>query len=625
MATTPIRRWRRMTAIALAPMLAAAAVAASPAFAADDDTSDATLVVGKVGLNDIPHLNPLDSGWVVQGEINHLMYDPLIRWSQEDFTPAPGLAEDWEVSDDGLTWTYHLNPDATWSDGEPVTAQDVVFTIDLMQTNDILNSRHGGLVDQMTSVEALDDHTVEITTDEPSAIMNHLNGLMPMPEHVWSEIDDPGEYTGEPGQPTSGAFQLTEYSPGERVVLTANENYWDEPVAYDELVFQSFETTEAAVQALQQGEIDFLDNLNPEQASALESNEDVTVSIQPSRHLENISFNTGARTKDGEEFGDGHPALTDPVVRQAIHHVIDKEQLVDIILDGNGTPGVSWVAPIFSEHFWDPGDERFEVSAERGNELLDEAGYDERTDDGIRIDPESGEPLNFRLQYHSDRPAYADIVDFLVDWIGELDIAVEPTPMETVPLNEELDAGNYDISTGGWNYGPDPSEDLAYLTCDRLPDEPEPTDLTFDFYCNEEVDALWEQQLRATDSEERAEAVKELQQIVYRDSPQIILYYDHAIEAYSNDWTGFGMLPESGGTIARQQGDYGYTQAVPADMAEDAAAGDGSADDGDDTAAASDDDGSNTGLIVAIVVVALIVIGGAIWLVRRRATAHERE
>ncbi|NED98491.1 ABC transporter substrate-binding protein [Phytoactinopolyspora alkaliphila] len=626
------RRWRQTAALAAAACLPAVALAA-PAAHASDDASDVALVVGKVGLNDIPHMNPLDSGWVIQGEFNNLMYDPLIRWNQEDYTSAPGLAESWEVSEDGLTWTYHIDPDATWSDGEPVTADDAKFTFELLQTNEVFNGRHGGLVNQMTSIEAPDDQTLVVTTEEPSAIMNHLSNTMIMPEHVWSEMENPEEYTGEPEQPTSGPFHLTEYTPGGRVVLTANPDYWAGPVAYDQIIFQSFETSEAAVQALQQGEIDFLDGLNPEQAAALEAADGITLNIQPSRHWENIGFNTGARTKDGTEMGDGHPALQDAAVRQAIHHVIDKERLVDVILDGNGTPGVGIVAPIFSEMFWDPGEETVEVSVDIGNQILDDAGYDERDSNGIRIDPESGEPLNFRLLYHSDRPTYADIQDFLVDWISELDIQVEPIPMESTPLNEETAAGNYDIAFGGWNYGPDPDEDFAYHTCDRLPDEPEPTDLTFNFYCNEDFDALWNEQKHETDPAARAEIVQEMQRIIYEDSPNIILYYDHAMEAYSDEWTGFGMLPSSGGAIARQQAAYGYAQAVPAD----AQTGEASGDDGeagadadgdadDDAAAASDDGDSNTGLIIGLVIAGLIVVGGiAFWVTRRRATAEERE
>ncbi|WP_165985183.1 ABC transporter substrate-binding protein [Streptomyces sp. YIM 98790] len=577
-----------------------------------------TLVVGKVGLNDIPHLNPLDSGWVIQGEINNLMYDPLIQWGQEDYAPTAALAERWEHSEDGLTWTYYIDPDATWSDGEPVTAQDATFTFELLQNNEVFHERHGSLVDNMASIEAVDDKTLVITVEEPSALMNHLNNTMIMPEHVWSGIENPEEYLGEPGQPTSGAFRLTEYSPGERVVLTANENYWAGPVAYDELVFQSYETTEAAVQALISGEIDLLDQLNPEQTAALEAEDGISVNIQPSRHWDSIGFNVGARTRDGTPMGDGHPALTDPAVRRAIHHVVDKERLIEVIHGGNATPGVSIVPPIFTAHFWDPGEETVEVSAELGNQLLDEAGYTERNGDGLRVDPESGEPLSFRLYYHSDRPSYADIQDFLVDWVAGLGIELRPEAMETTPLNEQVEAGNFDIAFGNWNYGPDPDEDFAYHTCDRLPAEPEPTDLTFSFYCNEEFDALFRQQKQEPDLDARAGAVRQMQQILYRDTPQIIFFYDFAMEAYSDEWTGFGMMPASGGSISRQQAAYGYEQATPVAAAEDGEGGEAAGD-------SDDDGGPGAGLVIAGLVAVLLVAGAVVWTLRRRRTADDRE
>jgi peptide/nickel transport system substrate-binding protein len=593
---------------------------ADGAVAQDDDT-EYTLVVGKVGLHNIPHMNPWDSGWVIQGELNNMMYDPMIRWSQEDYSPAPGLSElpEYVENEDGTwTWTYRMNPDATWSDGEPVTADDAKFTFELLQSDEIFNARHGTLVNAMTSIEAPDDHTLVITTAESSATMTHLNNTMIMPEHVWSEIENPGEYTGEPGQPTSGPFELEEYSPGERVVLTANEDYWDGPVAYDKLVMQNFETTEAAVQALQSGEVDLLDGLNPEQAAALESNPDITVSIQPSRHWDSLGFNTGARSADGEEFGDGHPALKDVTVRQAIHHVINKERLVEVIFGGSGTTGVSIVAPVFSEHYYDPGADTVEVSADLGNQLLDDAGYDERDSDGIRIDPESGESLAFRMLYHSDRPYYADIKDFIVDWIAELDIAVEPIAMDSTPLNEETEAGNYDLAFGGWNYGPDPDEDFAYHSCSRLADDTEPNGLTFSFWCDEDFETLFEKQKMEPDLDARAEQVREMQRIVYEEAPHIILFYDYAVEAYSNDWTGFGMLPAAGGSITRQQGSYGYGGATPVELAEDDGNGDGAASD-------SDDGGSSTGLIIGAVVVVLLAAGGGYWFLQRRRTAEDRE
>lgn len=585
-----------------------AAAPGAGAWARDGDDARRTLVVGKVGLDDIPHLNPLDSGWVVQGELNNLLYEPLIRWGQDDYAPAPGLAEHWEFSADGLTWTYHVDPDATWSDGEPVTAHDAAFTFGLLKSNEVFHSRHGGLADAMASIEVPDEHTLVITTEEPNALMAHLNNTAIMPEHVWAGLEHPDAYTGEPGQPTSGPFRLTEYRPGERVVLTANEDYWLGPVAYDRLVMVDYATTEAAVQALQNGEIDLLDSLNPEQAAALQATDGIAVNIQPGRHWEAITFNTGARTRDGRRFGDGHPALRDPAVRQAIHHVVDKERLIEIILGGHGTPGVGIVPPVFSAHHWDPGPDTVEVSAEAGNALLDEAGYGERTADGVRIDPASGRPLSFRLLYHSDRPAYADIQDFLVTWTSELGIEVTPLAMETTPLNEATGAGNFDIAFGNWNYGPDPDEDFAYHSCERLPDAPEPTDLTFAFWCDEEFEAAYQAQKREPDPAARAAQVRRMQRIAYTQTPQIILFYDHAMEAYSKNWTDFGMLPADGGAITRQQGSYGYAQARPAAPGQDGGRDRGPA-----------------GPIAAGAVAAAAAAGTSLWIRHRRRTADERE
>lgn len=545
-----------------APMLA---LTSPPAQATDAATH--TLVVGTSGLGNIPHMNPLDSGWLLQGEFNNLMYVPMIRYSQDDYSPSPGLAIEWgPAADDPLTWTYELDPDATWSDGEPITAHDAKFTFDMLIENPVFNGRHGELVNNFESVEAVDDHTLVITIKEPSALMNHLNGtaIMIMPEHAWSEMDDPAEYFGDPGQPTSGAFELTEFSPGERVVLTANEDWWGGDIAYDEFVMQNYESPEAMVQALIAGEVDLIGGLNPQQYESLQDVEHVTTSSGPGRRWHAIGFNTGAQTQDGEEFGDGHPALRDSAVRQAIHHVIDKQRLVEVVRDGHGVPGVGLIPTIFSQYAYDPGEDIVEVSADIGNQLLDEAGYTERDDNGVRIDPESGRPLVFRLTYHSDRPDYAIIKDFIVDWVAELDIVLDDIAMESTPLNEAYNAGNFDITFGGWSVDPDPSADLAYHTCARLPETVEPTDLTFAFWCNEEYDSLFDAQQTETDPEARAELVQQMVALAYHEAPQIELYYENQLEAYNSErWTGFETQPTAGGMIREQKGAFGYLSATP--------------------------------------------------------------
>lgn len=560
---------RRLALLVTAATLSVPAALAAPTVTSAQEDAAHTLVVGTSGLGSIPHMNPLDSGWLLQGEFNNLMYVPLIRTSQDDYSPSPGLALEWGPAEgDPLTWTYELDPDATWSDGVPITAADAKFTFDMLMQNEVFNGRHGELVNNFESVEAVDDHTLVIKITEPSALMNHLNGtaIMIMPEHAWSELEDPAAYLGEPGQPTSGAFELTEFSPGERVVLTAVEDWWGGDIAYDEFVMQNYESPEAMVQALIAGEVDLVGGLNPQQFEALEGEDHITTSSGPGRRWHAISFNMGAQTQSGEAFGDGHPALQDIAVRQAIHHVIDKERLVEVVRDGHGVPGVGLIPTIFTQYAYDPGEDLVEVSADIGNQILDEAGYTERDDNGVRIDPASGEPLVFRLHYHSDRPDYAIIKDFLVDWVAELDIVLEDIAMESTPLNEAYAAGNYDITFGGWSVDPDPSADLAFHTCARLPETVEPTDLTFTFYCNEEYDTLFQAQQTETDPAARAAIVQQMGAILYEEAPQIELYYENQLEAYNSDrWTGFETQPTAGGMIREQKGAYGYLSATPVD------------------------------------------------------------
>ncbi|MDB1087908.1 ABC transporter substrate-binding protein [Streptomyces sp. ACA25] len=615
MARTSDRSFLKRSAVATVACGVALSMALADGARAQDEGDKHTLIVGTYGLDNIPHMNPLDSGWLIQGEFNNLMYDPLIRWSQDDYSPSPALAESWEPSDDELTWTYRIDPDATWSDGEPVTAHDAKFTFDLLRDNTTFNSRHGDLVDNFTSVEATDDRTLVIEVEEPSAMMAHLKGVavMIMPEHIWGELENPEDYMGEPGQPTSGAFRLAEYREGERVVLTANEDYWAGPVAYDELVMQNYETPEAMVQALQTGEVDLIGGLNPQQYEALEAVDNITTSTGPGRRLQSLGFNTGARSKDGEEFGNGHPALQDPAVRRAIHHVVDKERLVEVAMGGHGVPGVSYVPPIFGDFAWEPGADQVEVSAETGNQLLDDAGYQERNADGVRIDPESGRPLEFRLFYHSDRPTYAIIQDFLVDWVEELGISLEPVAMDTTPLNEEQEAGNYDIAFGTWSAGPDPGSTLVYHTCDRLPDEPEATDLTFSFYCNEDYDEMYRAQDRESDLEARAEIVRDMQKLLYEEVPAIQMYYENQLEAYnSDDWTGFGTQPTDDGMIREQQGAFGYESATPAGL-----------ENGGGEAAGDTGSGAAPWALGAALLV--LLAGGGYLLMQRRKTADKRE
>ena len=213
-------------------------------------------VVFSVGDDNKPDsLNPFVGIEAPSYYIWAFSYDLLVDFSQEDLGPAPGLAESWEVSDDGLTWTYQLREGMKWSDGEPITANDVVYTYNRVIDDNIgMLKGYLTLVDEITVV---DDLTLEIKTTKPTPLMTSVF-IYIMPEHIWSDISDEEAKTFENVPAVgSGPYTIEESVEGQFVRLEANENHWGGRPEVDEIIYRIFNNADAAFQALKSGEIDY--------------------------------------------------------------------------------------------------------------------------------------------------------------------------------------------------------------------------------------------------------------------------------------------------------------------------------------------------------------------------------
>jgi peptide/nickel transport system substrate-binding protein len=604
--TRPVFRRLATLAGTAAALALPAALLAAPAAQASDETDADTLVVARG--QSIDSLNPYFTRNVIDGEVILMTYETLVRRSSEDFGYVPGLATEWESSDDGRVWTFTIRDDSQWSDGEPVTAHDAAFTYQLLIDDEDIHARHFDFASKLQSVAATDDNTLVITLTEPTPQI--LSAAYPIvPRHIWESIDNPAEYeNNDPPLVGSGPYQMVEHVTEQFIRFEANEDYWDGAPAFDELVFQYYSSDDAQVAALESGEVDVVGygSLTPAQYHALDGQEGITVSAAQNRRFVSLVLNPGARTMDGEEFGDGHPALQDVQVRQALHTAINKAEIVERVLDGFGDPGVGPVPPIFESLHWDGGDELVEFDLDEANRILDEAGYAPGPD-GIRMMPDGSEPLAFRLYAHSDNAAYASITQFLEGWWEELGIDITVESIEQGPLNDLVYLGEYDIAFSGWGISPDP-DFLAMHTCSALPSVTDGSERAHEtFYCNPEYDALQEQQTRETDEAARAELIKEQQRILYNDAPQIYLYYQNQLEAYnSNKIEGMAVQPTDGGLITGQSTFlWSYFTAQPA--------GGGLG-------------GASAGVLIAVIVIVVLVAAvAAIYLLRRRSTAEERE
>ncbi|HEY0641436.1 MAG TPA: ABC transporter substrate-binding protein [Pseudonocardiaceae bacterium] len=590
-------------ALVIGPGLAPAGAPAVPAAQAQGEV---TMRVAHA--QEIDTLNPFTAVFLVSTQIGRLMYEFLTVNSAESSSPEPGLAESWESSEDNLTWTFKIR-EAKWSDGQPITAKDAAFTYNLIMSNEAAATANGVAVANYESVTATDDRTLVIKTKTPQASM--LSSEVPIvPEHVWSKVTDIEAFQNTEAFPAvgSGPFVLTGYQQGQSTTLKANDNFWRGRPKVDVLQWVKYENADAAVQGLRKGDVDIAYRLTPAQFDALKSDGNITTNDGRNRRFTEITLNPSNPKPDGTVFGNGNPVLKDVKLRQALHHAIDVDTILDKVKQGHASAATQIIPPVYPDWTYTPDDSKLrKYDPAKANALLDEAGY-ARGADGTRTDKQ-GQPINLRLLVTSDRQADVQSAEYIKEWFGEIGIGVTVDTKSSNESSDDQNAGNFDMAFTGWSVGPDPDSMLAQQTCKVVG-----TELSDSNFCNAEYDALYAQQLAELDREKRKELVQRMQEILYDNVSAIVLTYDNELEAYRSDrFTGFQKQPADGGVITGQNGYWGYYSANPVTADEAADAGEG--------------DSNNTVLIVGGIVTTVAALAVVALLVSRRrgANADERE
>lgn len=591
--------------------------------AAEDDD------IFRVGvLQDIDNLNPFKGITAAAYEAWALMYDGLTGYAAEDFAPTPRIAESWEQSEDGLTWTYKIRQGVTFHDGEPLTADDVAYTFNRIMDGRLEKTNYGSYVAQIKTVKATDDSTVVMKLKNPTPLMERL-AVPILPEHIWSEIDDEEirQYANEPdsdppGGVGSGPFILTDAREGQFYRFTSNEDYWAGAPNIGGVEYRLYRNADAMVQALKNGEIDFADDLDANIFAALEGTEDIEARSSIYYGFNYLTFNSGAALTDGTSIGTGHPSLQDPQVRLAIHHAVDKEALVDRTLDGRGTLGTTVIPPLYPEHA-EP-DDPVTYDPDEANRILDEAGYPLGSD-GIRTMPDGSDPLVYQLYARSNSETSQTTIKFLQGWLEDIGIDSTAETVSESRLYEIAGEGTFDMYEWGWVVEPDPDYQLSTFTCGQFSYEDGGTvyaGLNDSFYCNEEYDTLYEQQSTETDRDARAEIVQQMQLMAYDANAYIVTEYYDYLQAYRSDrFTGFVPQPEPDGAILFQYGTYSYLNIEP--VTEENSSG--SAAGGVSASGSGSDSDSNTGPVIAGLAGAAVLGGVGLWLFARRRRSADSD
>lgn len=602
-------------------------------------------LVLKAGTDqDLQVLNPFNSILVVDFEVYTLNYDLLVNFGP-DLEPSPGFADDWDVSADGLTWTFHIREGMKWSDGTPATSEDARYTYQLaLDANDKSNASEDGyylgqgylepylLNAGMTAVSAPDPQTLVVTTEFANTLL--LQAYMPiLPKHIWSQytIDDIAGYSetpflNEPPIVGTGPYQVVDWQPGEFIRFARNPEYWGDKGAAEEVILLTFESSATMVEALKSGEVDYVRGILADQFDALKSEPDIQTVVGISNGYSEIAFNTKGNT---EGYGGSTSALTDPAFRDALAWGIDQEKLVEVTLGGYGVPGSTVVPPFHTRWHSAPDNPRtFDIA--EANRRLDAAGY-ERDADGDRLDAE-GKKIVLRVTWPDSEKEHATDADFIKGWWAELGIGVDAYETEEGKLLEDLvppvsgGPANFDIELWGWVGDPDPTSLLNVLRTEEI------GSFSDSFWSNARYDELFLEQRAEADVAARQAMIKEMQELAYAEAPYIIMYYDAELHAYRTDkFAGWRNQPTTGGTPLFGYGSGGYNVLTDASIVptpEPTQPGTPSAAPSAAASPAPSGDGTGGGdagppyLVVGIAVVAVVIVG---FLVLRRKPASAED
>ena len=493
-----------------------------------------TMRVGYAGSPDT--LNPgaavLAESYIMFG----LVYDTMYQL-QLDGTFKLGLAESMQVSDDALTYTFKIRDGVKWHDGEPLTAEDVVFTYNLYANTE----GYPWMADYTTyfeNVAATPNNEVVLTLSE--AIPNldsQLVFLYVLPKHIW-ENEDGYEFENT-AMIGSGPFKMVEYKQNEFVHLAVNKDYFGAVPKVDEVIFQTFENQDALVQAIKTGQVHMITEMPNTAVATLrdDPNVEVVTGAPFAPGVTDIIINqvTPENCPPGDGICTGHPALLDRNVRLAMAHATDKQKIIDVVLLGLGTPGTE-LLPDGLGIWYNTDLKDYEYDVAKANQILDDAGYVDADGDGVRDMPDGSRDLTFRINWPSDSIDSPRMAELLSEMWGDIGIKLEAQAMDPDALTAACcPAFDFDIMLWGWGSDPDPSLLLSVMTTDEIPTGSSETG-----YSNPTYDDLYTKQAVELDQAKRVEIVWQMQEITHNDVVYIIPFYSQNVQAFRKDrFTGW--------------------------------------------------------------------------------------
>jgi peptide/nickel transport system substrate-binding protein len=487
---------------ALAVSLALAASAGSPAGGAP--VNGGQLRVGAVASADT--VLPIFAH--TQGAVNDIsfMYDTLVNVDPA-FNIVPWLASSWDISKDGLTYTFHLRKGIKWSDGTPLTADDQVFEYELTM-NPALAAPYKADYDIVASVKAPDKNTVVFRLKEPNgSFLANLPGSAahaPLPRHIYGKIPPGQMKTTDFSQHlvVSSGYTLKEWKHDDHLLLAANPLWWHGRPHIDEIYIKEYQSNPAALIALQHGDVDTSFFLTTPMWLALKDDPRYNLIHNPADNFNQFVPNLK------------NPILAELKVRQAIMYGWDRKTEADKLFHGQDVPAVS---PIPWAQTWafDPQTEKaYPFDPKKAASILDADGW-KMGPDGYRH--KNGKTLQFTTGEIAGSEISIQSFELFQANMKAIGIKTDAVSLEFNVFYQREQQGDFDLDSGGFGGGADP-DPFIFLSSKSVP----PNGLNYGHYQDPEMDKIINQARQTSDRKQRAALYKKLQQLFVERLPTLV-------------------------------------------------------------------------------------------------------
>ncbi|CAA9211906.1 MAG: Dipeptide-binding ABC transporter, periplasmic substrate-binding component [uncultured Blastococcus sp.] len=425
------------------------------------------------------------------------VYDTLVVPHAEDLTMEPSLAESWETSEDGLTWTFALREGVTFHDGSNFDAADVVYSYRRIIDEELANSYRFASV---RSVEAPDAQTVVLGLTRPTpnllSLIGAFKGMAILPEGAARDLDLTTEANG------TGPFQL-ESSDASSTVLTAYGDHWGGAPGIDGVEFRYITEPAAALTSLRDGEVEWTDNVPPRQVESLSHDEDVELARTPSVDYWYMSMNYAR-----EPFGN-------PQVRQAIATAVDRAEVTEAARVEAARPNQTAIPEgSFFHQEYAP----FEPDEDAARALLEEAGV--------------STPITMGLMVTDEFPESVTAAQVIAGQLEPIGITVEVEVLDFVTWLDRQDQGNFDALMLSWLGNIDPAD---FYEAQHITDGSS----NYQGYSNPEVDRLLTEAATETDQDARKELYGQAAKLIVDDVSYLYLYNPDVVQAWVPGLEGY--------------------------------------------------------------------------------------